>query len=75
MAELSSLNGLYVGQLSAHELATFDRAIAQGRARRVYSGAAGRMGVAKVEIAHSIQCPECGQWEGCCEHTSPGAGA
>jgi hypothetical protein len=50
MGDLEQLDGLFVGQLSPRELRTFERAIEDGEARRVYEGAAGLMGIAKVRL-------------------------
>jgi hypothetical protein len=43
------LNGIFVGDLSTHELEIFQRCCAAGFARRSYLGAAGFLGLAKVE--------------------------
>jgi hypothetical protein len=45
-----NINGMYVGQLEPDELKYFEAEIAAGRARRVYQGAAGFMGLAKVQL-------------------------
>ena len=50
-----ALNGLYVGQLSDDELLEFERMVADGRAVRSYSGAAGLMGLAKVKVIDAGQ--------------------
>lgn len=49
-SDLSKLNGLFVGQLDSEELEAFNRACHEGWARRIYRGAAGLMGLAKVQI-------------------------
>ena len=48
--DLARLAGLYVGQLDADELAAFDAACRDGTARRVYEGAGGFLGLAKVGV-------------------------
>jgi hypothetical protein len=47
---LSGCGGLFVGMLDADELAAFDRLCEAGLAQRTYEGAAGFMGLAKVEL-------------------------
>lgn len=47
---LQRLNGLFVGQLSDDELELFEYAVSHGKARRVYEGAAGFLGLAKVAV-------------------------
>jgi hypothetical protein len=41
---------MYVGDLSEAELREFTQAIQENRARRVYTGGAGFLGLAKVEV-------------------------
>lgn len=50
MGDLEQIDGLFVGQLSDRELRTFERAVEDGEARRVYEGGAGFMGLAKVRV-------------------------
>jgi hypothetical protein len=50
MTDLESIEGLFVGQLDEREMRTFERAIADGEARRSYEGSAGFMGLAKVRM-------------------------
>ena len=50
MSDLEQIDGLFVGQLSDKELRTFERAVEDGEARRVYEGGAGFMGLAKVRV-------------------------
>jgi hypothetical protein len=47
---LNEMEGFFVGMLDDEELAEFERAIDAGRARRVYEGASGLMGLAKVRL-------------------------
>lgn len=49
-SDLTSLNGLYVGQLNSNEFALFEEAINKGWAQRNYDGVGGFMGLAKVKI-------------------------
>ena len=49
-ADLSNLDGLFVGQLSPNELEAFYLAVFQRRARRSYEGTSGLLGLAKVRI-------------------------
>ena len=53
--DLHWIDGLYVGQLDAEELQAFEQAIADGNAQRVYVGASGFMGLAKVRLIPSEQ--------------------
>ena len=53
MTDLENIEGLFVGQLRADELKLFEQAIADGTASRVYSGAAGFLGLAKVQLIRS----------------------
>jgi hypothetical protein len=55
MADLHRLDGLFVGQLDDDELEMFNRACREGRARRVYRGSSGFMGLAKVEVVLAPQ--------------------
>jgi hypothetical protein len=50
MDDLERIEGLFVGQLTARELRTFERAVADGEARRSYEGVAGVMGLAKIRL-------------------------
>lgn len=43
-------DGLFVGILDAGELCAFERLVIAGLARRKYEGAAGFIGLAKVEL-------------------------
>jgi hypothetical protein len=43
-----SVSGLFVGQLDAPELEAFEVGVREGWTRRVYIGAAGFLGLAKV---------------------------
>ena len=52
MTDLQRINGLFVGMLTDEELEMFERACKDGKARRVYAGGAGFMGLAKVEVMH-----------------------
>lgn len=54
-ASLSRLHGLYVGDLQEAELREFNQAIQENRARRVYVGGAGFLGLAKVEVLDFTQ--------------------
>lgn len=54
MSDLSSLSGLFVGQLSDEEMAAFDCAVDEGRAYRDFSGVAGLLGLAKVKIIRPV---------------------
>lgn len=47
---VARVNGFFVGFLDDDELAAFDRLCADGQARRLYQGAGGFMGLAKVEL-------------------------
>jgi hypothetical protein len=47
-AELSHLDGLYVGMLTPHELAIFERACTEGRAVREWN----ILGLSKVRVIH-----------------------
>lgn len=47
---LRRIDGFFVGLLSPEEVAAFDRLCEAGEARRVYTGAGGFMGLAKVEL-------------------------
>lgn len=53
--ELRQIDGLYVGQLEGYELKAFEDAIAEGKAQRIYVGASGFMGLAKVRLIPSEQ--------------------
>lgn len=48
LAILSTLNGLFVGQLDPDDLRVFNAACEAGLARRVYQGVAGFLGLAVV---------------------------
>jgi hypothetical protein len=50
MTDLERMEGLFVGQLNARELRTFERAVEDGDAYRSYEGGAGFMGLAKVRL-------------------------
>lgn len=47
--DLVWLDGMYVGSLSPYERDLFDRAVEQGKARWVYEGVGGFLGLAKVK--------------------------
>lgn len=49
-AEVREFDGLFVGQLSEYEQATFDAAVDAGVAYRSYEGGTGFMGLAKVRM-------------------------
>jgi hypothetical protein len=49
-ADVRGIDGLYVGQLTERELETFNRLVREGRARRVYEGGSGFLGLAKVTL-------------------------
>ena len=52
--ELSYIRGLYVGQLNAEEMATFEKAIDTGLAFRDYDHSGGILGLAKVGVRRPI---------------------
>lgn len=47
---LDEMDGMLVGMLDDEEIAEFDRAVKDGKARRSYEGAGGFMGLAKVRL-------------------------
>jgi hypothetical protein len=47
---LRGCNGFYVGMLNDVEIEAFNALVKIGKARRVYSGGAALLGLAKVEI-------------------------
>jgi hypothetical protein len=63
MDDLERIEGLFVGQLTARELRTFERAIADGEARRSYEGGGGFLGLARVRLSRPVQV--CPYWPGC----------
>jgi hypothetical protein len=52
---LSGVNGIFVGLLDDEEVKALDRLVAQGRARYVYQGAAGFMGLAKFRLTDDAE--------------------
>jgi hypothetical protein len=50
MSDLQRIEGLFVGQLSDAEMRVFERAVADGEARRSYEGGAGFIGLARVRL-------------------------
>ena len=58
--DLAGLAGLYVGQLDANELEAFNAACLAGTAQRVYEGAGGFLGLAKVRIVFGLATGACG---------------
>jgi restriction endonuclease Mrr len=52
---LSRLNGMYVGDLSEAELREFTQAVLENRARRIYIGGSGFLGLAKVEVLDNTE--------------------
>jgi hypothetical protein len=50
MSYLDDLNGLYWAELTPEDRRLVERAVAEGRARKVYSGVLGKLGMARVEI-------------------------
>jgi hypothetical protein len=48
--DVTDIRGLYVGQLSADEMATFEKAIDAGLAFRDYDHSGGILGLAKVGV-------------------------
>jgi hypothetical protein len=49
-SEVREFDGLFVGQLTEYEQATFDAAVEAGVAYRAYEGGTGFMGLAKVRM-------------------------
>ena len=47
---LHEMDGMFVGLLDNNEIAEFERAVEDGKARRSYEGAGGFMGLAKVRL-------------------------
>lgn len=52
---IEEMDGMFVGLLDDDEIAILNQAISDGKARRAYVGAAGFMGLAKVELLHPIE--------------------
>jgi hypothetical protein len=57
MSDLEQIEGLFVGQLDARQMRTFERAVEDGEAFRSYEGAEGFLGLAKVRLRRSLQSP------------------
>lgn len=55
MNDLDRIEGLFVGQLDAREMRTFERAVEDGEARWSYEGGAGFMGLARVRLTQKGQ--------------------
>lgn len=54
---LKNLEGLHVGLLDQHEMKAFNRLCKAGLAKRVYEGAGGFMGLAKVKLLQPLGTP------------------
>lgn len=50
---LESVDGMFVGLLTEHELRVFNQAVADGEAHRSYENAAGFFGLAKVRLGRA----------------------
>ena len=55
MSDLDNIDGLFVGMLSDDEMELFECAVTNGKATRVYEGAAGFLGLAKVKVIRRSQ--------------------